>query len=83
MKISIKNDTQIQKMRIAGKLASEVLEMIEPFVVPGVSTGELDKRCFDYITDVQKAIPANVGYRGFEKNHMFKYQPSYMPWHTR
>ena len=67
MKISIKNDTQIQKMRIAGKLASEVLEMIEPFVVPGVSTGELDKRCFDYITDVQKAIPANVGYRGFEK----------------
>ena len=67
MKISIKNDTQIQKMRIAGKLASEVLEMIEPFVVPGVSTGELDKRCFDYITNVQKAIPANVGYRGFEK----------------
>ena len=67
MKISIKNNTQIQKMRIAGKLASEVLEMIEPFVVPGVSTGELDKRCFDYITEVQKAIPANVGYRGFEK----------------
>ena len=67
MKISIKNNTQIQKMRIAGKLASEVLEMIEPFVVPGASTGELDKRCFDYITDVQKAIPANVGYRGFEK----------------
>ena len=54
-------------MRIAGKLASEVLEMIEPFVIPGASTGELDKRCFDYITDVQKAIPANVGYRGFEK----------------
>ena len=47
MKISIKNDTQIQKMRIAGKLASEVLEMIEPFVVPGVSTGELEKRCID------------------------------------
>ena len=67
MKISIKNNTQIQKMRIAGKLASEVLEMIEPFVIPGASTGELDKRCFDYITDVQKAIPANVGYRGFEK----------------
>ena len=54
-------------MRIAGKLASEVLEMIEPFVVPGVSTGELDKRCFDFITNVQKAIPANVGYRGYEK----------------
>ena len=62
MKISIKNDTQIQKMRIAGKLASEVLEMIEPFVIPGASTVELDKRCFDYITNVQKAIPANVCY---------------------
>ena len=69
MKISIKNNTQIQKMRIAGKLASEVLEMIEPFVIPGASTGELDKRCFDYITEVQKAIPANVGYRGLKKQY--------------
>ena len=67
MKISIKNEEQIQKMRVAGKLASEVLEMIEPFVVPGISTGELDKKCFDYIVNVQNAIPANVGYRGFEK----------------
>ena len=67
MKISIKTEQEIQKMRIAGKLASEVLEMIEPFVVPGVSTEELDKKCHDYIVNVQKAIPANVGYRGFEK----------------
>ena len=67
MKISIKNKSEIQKMRIAGKLASEVLEMIEPYVVPGVSTEELDRRCYEHIVNVQKAIPANVGYRGFEK----------------
>ncbi len=67
MKISIKTEQEIQKMRIAGKLASEVLEMIEPFVIPGVSTEELDKKCHDHIVNVQKAIPANVGYRGFEK----------------
>src|SRR5210317_299808 len=67
MKISIKNQSEIQKMRIAGKLASEVLEMIEPYVIPGVSTEELDRRCYEHIVNVQKAIPANVGYRGFEK----------------
>ena len=67
MKISIKTQSEIQKMRIAGKLASEVLEMIEPYVVPGVSTEELDRRCYEHIINIQKAIPANVGYRGFEK----------------
>jgi methionyl aminopeptidase len=67
MKITIKNKEEINKMRIAGKLAAEVLEMITPYVVPGVSTGELDDICFKYITEVQKAIPANVGYRGYEK----------------
>ena len=54
-------------MRIAGKLAAEVLEMITPFVKPGVSTGELDKLCYDHIVNVQNAIPANVGYKGYEK----------------
>jgi methionyl aminopeptidase len=54
-------------MRIAGKLAAEVLEMITPFVVPGVSTGELDQRCYDFIVNEQNAIPANVGYKGYEK----------------
>ena len=54
-------------MREAGKLAAEVLEMIGDYIKPGVSTGELDKICNDYIVEVQKAIPANVGYRGFEK----------------
>ena len=67
MKISIKSEEQIEKMRISGRLAAEVLEMIEPFVVPGVSTEELDRRCYEHIVNIQNAIPANVGYRGFEK----------------
>ena len=54
-------------MREAGRLAAEVLEMISEHVRPGISTGELDKICHDYIIEEQKAIPANVGYRGFEK----------------
>ena len=67
MKINLKNQEQISQMRIAGQLAAEVLEMITPFVVPGVSTEDLDKRCYDFIVNEQKAIPANVGYNGFEK----------------
>ncbi len=67
MNISIKNFEDIEKMRTAGKLAAEVLEMITPFVKPGVSTGELDKLCYDHIVNVQNAIPANVGYKGYEK----------------
>ena len=63
----IKTPEQIEKMRLAGKLASEVLEMITPLVKPGISTGELDKICHDFIVNVQDAIPANVGYRGYEK----------------
>ncbi|MFL2698110.1 MAG: type I methionyl aminopeptidase [Gammaproteobacteria bacterium] len=63
----IKNFTEIEKMKVAGKLAAEVLEMITPYVKPGISTGELDTICHDYIVNKQKAIPANVGYRGFEK----------------
>ena len=46
MKISIKSNDEIKKMRIAGKLAAEVLDMITPFVQPGISTGELDAICF-------------------------------------
>ena len=67
MNISIKNFKDIEKMRTAGKLAAEVLEMITPFVKPGVSTGELDKLCHDHIVNIQDAIPANVGYKGYEK----------------
>ena len=63
----IKNSDQIHKMRKAGKLAAEVLEMVTPLVKPGISTGELDRICHEFIVHQQAAIPANVGYRGYEK----------------
>ena len=67
MKISIKSTNDIEKMKVAGKLAAEVLEMITPYVIPGISTGELDKLCHEHIVNVQNAIPANIGYKGYEK----------------
>ena len=63
----VKNLEQIKKMRVAGKLAAEVLEMISPMVKPGISTGKLDEICYNFIIEEQKAIPANVGYKGYEK----------------
>jgi methionyl aminopeptidase len=62
MAITIKNEQDIEKMRIAGKLASEVLDFITPYVKPGVTTAELDKLCHDYMVDVQKTIPAPLNY---------------------
>ena len=67
MKISIKSLNDIEKMKVAGKLAAEVLDMITPYIVPGISTGELDKLCYEHIVNVQNAIPANIGYKGYEK----------------
>jgi len=63
--IDIKNKDDQEKMRTAGKLASEVLDMISNFVKPGVTTGELDGICHDYIVNEQNAIPANLNYKGF------------------
>ncbi|HFC29732.1 MAG TPA: type I methionyl aminopeptidase [Oceanospirillales bacterium] len=68
MQISIKTDEQIEKMRVAGRLAAEVLDMIEPHVVAGVTTHELDKICHDYMVNVQKTIPAPLNYHGFPKS---------------
>lgn len=68
MSISIKTASEIEKMRIAGRLAAEVLEMIEPHVVPGVTTEELDRICHDFIVNEQQAIPAPLNYRGFPKS---------------
>jgi len=65
--VFIKSATDLASMRVAGQLAADVLGMIGPFVQPGVTTEELDRRCHDYIVDVQKATPANIGYRGFPK----------------
>ncbi len=64
MKIHIKTPEEIAKMRVAGKLAAEVLEMIGPYVKPGVTTLELDRLCHDHIVHKQKAIPACLNYRG-------------------
>ena len=68
MAVTIKTPEEIDRMRVAGKLAAEVLEMIEPHVVPGISTGELDRICHDYIVNTQKAIPAPLNYNGFPKS---------------
>ncbi len=62
MAVTIKTEQEIEKMRIAGKLGSEVLDYIAPYVKAGVTTGELDKLCHDYIVNVQKAIPAPLNY---------------------
>ena len=67
MPITIKSPEEQEKMRIAGRLAADVLDMITPHVVPGITTSELDEICHDYIVKTQKAIPANVGYNGFPK----------------
>lgn len=64
----IKTADEITKMREAGRLAAEVLEMIGEHVVAGVSTEHLDTLCHNHIVDVQKAIPACLGYRGFPKS---------------
>ena len=58
MAISIKTPEEIEKMRVAGRLAAEVLEMIAPHVVPGVTTGELDRLCHQHITE--KQLPMNI-----------------------
>ena len=68
MPISIKTPEQIAKMRIAGRLAAEVLDMITDHVVPGVTTEELNTLCHNHIVDIQKGIPATLGYKGFTKS---------------
>jgi methionyl aminopeptidase len=68
MTVSIKTAEEIEKMRVAGRLAAEVLEMIGPHVLAGVSTAELDRLCHEYIVDTQRAIPAPLDYRGFPKS---------------
>lgn len=62
MAITIKNNADIEKMRVAGKLAAEVLDFITPHVKPGVTTEELDQLCHDYMVNVQKTIPAPLNY---------------------
>lgn len=68
MAIVIKTEEDIQKMRVAGRLAAEVLEIIAPFVKPGVNTAELDRICHEHIVNAQQAIPACLNYHGFPKS---------------
>lgn len=68
MSISIKTAEEIEKMRVAGRLAAQVLEMIEPHVQAGITTAEIDRICHDYIVDQQDAIPAPLNYHGYPKS---------------
>ncbi len=68
MAVSIKTADEIQKMHVAGRLAAEVLTMIEPHVKAGITTDELDQICHNYIVDEQQAIPAPLNYHGFPKS---------------
>ena len=68
MSVSIKTAVEIEKMRVAGRLASEVLDMIEEHVQPGVTTEQLNTICHDYIVNEQRAIPAPLNYHGFPKS---------------
>jgi len=68
MPVTIKTPAEIEKMRIAGRLAAEVLQMIRPHVQPGVTTGELDRLCHEFIVNEQQAVPAPLNYRGFPRS---------------
>ena len=68
MGIHIKTPDEIEKMRVAGRLAADVLHMIAPHVKPGITTNELDKICHDFIVNEQNAIPAPLDYHGFPKS---------------
>jgi methionyl aminopeptidase len=68
MGVHIKTADEIAGMRVAGRLAAEVLDMIGAHVRPGITTGELDRICHEYITGVQHAIPAPLNYHGFPKS---------------
>lgn len=66
-RVTLRSPAEVARSREAGQLAAQVLTMIAPHVVPGISTGALDKLCHDYIVDELKVIPANVGYHGYQK----------------
>ena len=67
-RVSIKSPPEQQAMRVAGRLAAEVLDMIGPRISPGMTTGEIDRICHDYIVNIQHAVPAPLNYKGFPKS---------------
>jgi methionyl aminopeptidase len=68
MNVTIKTPADQDKMRVAGRLAADVLDMIGSHVAPGVTTDELDQICHRYIVEEQSAIPAPLNYRGFPRS---------------
>jgi methionyl aminopeptidase len=62
MAVVLKNAEDIERMRVAGRLAAEVLDFIAPQVKPGITTGELDRRCHEYMVAVQQTVPAPLNY---------------------
>lgn len=68
MQVNLKTPEEQEKMRVAGRLAAQVLEMIGPYVRPGVTTERLDRICHDYIVGEQRAIPAPLDYNGFPRS---------------
>ncbi|MGH8662738.1 MAG: type I methionyl aminopeptidase [Burkholderiales bacterium] len=73
MAVTIKTPTEIEKMRVAGRLAAEVLDHITPHIRPGVTTNEIDRLCHEYMTEVQRTVPAPLnyappGYKPFPKS---------------
>jgi methionyl aminopeptidase len=67
-RITVKTPAEQDLMRVAGRLTAEVLDLIASRVQPGVTTAELDRICHEHIVDVQHAVPAPLGYRGFPKS---------------
>ncbi len=67
MSAAPKTPAEIESMRVAGRLAAEVLAMLKEHIKPGVTTEEIDRIAHDHIVNVQKAVPANIGYHGFTK----------------
>jgi methionyl aminopeptidase len=68
MSVTLKTPEEQDKMRMAGRLAAAVLDMIEPFVIPGVTTDELDTRCHDFMVNELGTTPATLNYHGFPKS---------------
>lgn len=68
MPVTIKAAHEIAKMRVAGRLAAAVLDMIQAYIKPGITTETLDQLCHNYIVDMQQAIPAPLNYHGFPKS---------------
>ncbi len=67
-RVSLKSPAEQQAMRAAGRLAADVLDMIGPHVAAGMTTGQLDQICHDFIVHIQKAVPAPLNYKGFPKS---------------